>query len=70
MNLPGWSISGSPSNLCSISYSRGDPARRRPGRPTAAPLDQCAELLGVDLATIQEVAASVEPCIRGDGSKV
>jgi hypothetical protein len=39
-------------------------------RPIAAPLDQCAELLGVDLATIQEVAASVEPCIRGDGSKV
>jgi hypothetical protein len=35
------------------------------GQPIAAPLHQCAELLDVDLATIQEVAASVEPCIRG-----
>ena len=40
------------------------------GQPIAAPLDQRAELLAVDLATIQEVAASVEPCIRGGGSKV
>jgi hypothetical protein len=70
VDLSGWSIRGSPSNLCSISYGRGDPARRRPGRPTAAPLDQCAELPGVDLATIQEVAASVEPSIHGDGSKI
>ena len=30
-------------------------------RPIAAPLQQCAELLGVDLATIQEAAANVEP---------
>jgi hypothetical protein len=36
----------------------------------AAPLDQCAELLGVDLATIREVAASVEHYIRVDGTKV
>ena len=40
------------------------------GRPITAPLDQCAELLGVDLATIQKVAAGVEPCIRADSSKV
>ena len=40
------------------------------GRPIAAPLDQSAELLGVDLATIQEAAANVEPYIRADGSKI
>jgi hypothetical protein len=40
------------------------------GRPIAAPLDRCAELLGVDLATIQELAANVEPYIRVDGTKV
>ena len=40
------------------------------GRPIAAPLDQCAELLDVDLATIREVATSVEPYIRADGIKV
>jgi hypothetical protein len=40
------------------------------GRPIAAPLDRCAELLGVDLATIREVAASIEPYIRADGTKV
>ena len=32
--------------------------------------NQCAELLGVDLATIQEAAANVEPYIRADGSKI
>jgi hypothetical protein len=40
------------------------------GRPIAAPLDRCAELLGIDLATIREVAASIEPYIRADGTKV
>jgi hypothetical protein len=40
------------------------------GRPIAAPLDRCAELLGVDLATIREVAANVEPYFRVDGTKV
>jgi hypothetical protein len=40
------------------------------GRPIAAPLQQCAELLGVDLATIRELAANVEPYIRVDGTKV
>jgi hypothetical protein len=39
-------------------------------RPSAAPLERCAELLGVDLATIQRAAADVEPYIRVDGSKV
>jgi hypothetical protein len=40
------------------------------GRPIAAPLERCAELLGVDLATVCETAANVEPYIRADGTKV
>jgi hypothetical protein len=40
------------------------------GRPIAAPLERCAELLGVDLATIRELAAKVEPYLRADGAKV
>jgi hypothetical protein len=40
------------------------------GRPIAAPLDRCAELLGVDLATVRELAANVEPYLRVDGTKV
>ena len=41
-----------------------------PGQPIAAPLEPCAELLGVDLATVREVAANVEPYIRADGTKI
>jgi hypothetical protein len=40
------------------------------GRPIAAPLERCAELLGVDLATVRELAAGVEPYIRSDGTQV
>ena len=40
------------------------------GRPIAAPLERCAELLGVDLATVRELAAGVEPYVRADGTKV
>jgi hypothetical protein len=40
------------------------------GRPIAAPLERCAELLGVDLATIGAAAANVEPYLRADGAKV
>jgi hypothetical protein len=40
------------------------------GRPLAAPLERCAELLGVDLATLQTLVAEVEPYIRLDGTKV
>jgi hypothetical protein len=39
-------------------------------RPIAAPLERCAELLGVDLATIREAAAEVDPYTRVDGTKV
>jgi hypothetical protein len=41
-----------------------------PGRPIAAPLDRCAELLGVDLATVRELAAGIEPYRRSDGTEV
>ena len=40
------------------------------GRPIAAPLEQCAELLGVDLAIVCELAANVEPYIRADGTRI
>jgi hypothetical protein len=40
------------------------------GRPIAAPLERCAELLGVDLDAIREAAAHVEPYLRVDGTKV
>ena len=36
----------------------------------AAPLERCAELLGVDLARVHEAAATVEPCIRADGTRI
>jgi hypothetical protein len=40
------------------------------GRPIAAPLERCAELLGVDLATVCETAANVEPYLRADGTRI
>jgi hypothetical protein len=40
------------------------------GRPIAAPLERCAELLGVELATARELAAKVGPYICADGTKV
>jgi len=49
------------------TWERHDPERYR---PIAAPLDRCAELLGVDLPTIQRIAANVEPSIRADGTSV
>jgi hypothetical protein len=33
-------------------------------------MERCAELLGVDLATIRELAANVEPYIRADGTRI
>ena len=39
------------------------------GRPIAAPLERCAELLGVDLATLCEAAANVQPHLRADGTR-
>jgi hypothetical protein len=40
------------------------------GRPIAAPLERCAELLGIDLATIHELAAGIGPYRRADGTEV
>jgi hypothetical protein len=40
------------------------------GRPIAAPLGRCAELLGVDLAAIQVAAANVQPYVRADGTRI
>jgi hypothetical protein len=40
------------------------------GRPIAAPLERCAELLGVDLTTIRQLAAKVEPYVRADGTRI
>jgi hypothetical protein len=40
------------------------------GQPIAAPLERCAELLSVDLATIREAAANVEPYLRPDGTRI
>ena len=40
------------------------------GRPIAAPLERCAELLGVDLASIREAATNVEPYLRADGTRI
>ena len=40
------------------------------GRPIAAPLGRCAELLGVDPATIRAAAANVEPYLRADGTSI
>jgi hypothetical protein len=39
-------------------------------RPITAPLERCAELLGVDLTAIQEAAAHVEPYLRVDPTTV
>jgi transcriptional regulator with XRE-family HTH domain len=48
-------------------WEADDPAY---SRPIVAPLERCAELLGVDLAIIQRAAADIEPYIRADGTKV
>jgi hypothetical protein len=40
------------------------------GWPIAAPLEQCAELLDVDLAAIRAAAANVEPYLRTDGTRI
>jgi hypothetical protein len=39
-------------------------------RPIAPPLERCAELLGIDLATIRAAAANVEPYLRTDGTRI
>jgi len=40
------------------------------GRPIAAPLERCVELLSVDLATVRELTTGFEPYRRSDGTQV
>jgi hypothetical protein len=49
------------------TWEAHDPAY---SRPIAAPLERCAELLGVDLGTVREAAAHIKPYVRVDGTKV
>jgi hypothetical protein len=49
------------------TWEADDPAY---SRPIAAPLERCAELLGVDLATVTRAAAHVEPYLRTDGTRI
>ena len=58
------------SNLCSIWWVGGDLVR--PGR---WPADRGADgavrgAAGVDLATIREAAANIEPYVRADGTRI
>jgi hypothetical protein len=40
------------------------------GWPIAAPLERCAKLLGIDLSTVRELAAKLEPYVRADGTRI
>ena len=40
------------------------------GRPIAAPLERCTELLGVDLATVRELAPGIAPYRRAEGTEL
>jgi hypothetical protein len=40
------------------------------GRPIAAPLERCAELHGIDMSTVRELAAKLEPYVRADGTRI
>jgi hypothetical protein len=60
-------------NVCSFTYrivGTWEAGDQMYARPIAAPLERCAELLGVDLPTITEAADDVEPYVRVDGTKV
>ena len=39
------------------------------GWPIAAPLERCAQLLGVDLASLRGAAAKLEPYLSADGTR-
>jgi hypothetical protein len=58
------------SNMSSIAVSMGTWHDPDLGRPIAAPLQRCAELLGLDLATVRTLATKVEPYLRADGTRV
>jgi hypothetical protein len=58
------------SNACSLIYRSGTWHDADLGRLIAAPLERCAELLCVDLATVRELAAGIEPYRRADGTRI
>jgi hypothetical protein len=58
------------SNTRSIPWFGGDLARPELGPADRSAAEQCAELLGVDLATVHELATKVEPYIRVDGASI
>ena len=58
------------SNMCSSTLPGMQAHDPTFTRPIAAPLERCAEFLGVDLASVREAAAHVEPYVRVDGTKV
>ena len=58
------------SNSRSIPWFGGNWHDPDLGRPIAAPLEQCAELLGINLATVRNLAAKVEPYLRADGTRI
>ena len=70
---------GARSGLPILHQSQAGAAQRK-GQGTAGgsrgwaaqepPLKRCAELLGVDLATIHEAAANVEPYLHADGTRI
>ena len=64
------SVLDSLSNLCSIAWFGGTWHGPEVGRPIAASLERCAELLGVDLATVHELAGKIEPYVRADGTRI
>jgi hypothetical protein len=64
------SIPDSISNMCSIAIAVGTWQDPDLGQPIAAPLERCAELLGIDLATVRELAAKLEPYVRADGTRI
>jgi hypothetical protein len=55
-------------SMCSLACAVGTWQDPDLGRPIAAPLERCAELLGIDLATVRELAAKLQPYVRADGT--
>jgi hypothetical protein len=58
---------------CNLRFWLTDRDRSCPTRTPAGRsrrLDQCTQLLGVDLATVRELATNVEPYLRADGTRI
>ena len=53
-----------------LRWFRLRPLTLDPRRPIAAPLQRCAQLLGVDLVTICAAAANVEPYVCANGTRI